>query len=96
MPGFVKICSTYKNLMIFLHQDCAATIVSDQYSGRRKLVVYGSYSTTVNFKWLDPHGGWTTISASQHNNEWMKSVSVTNYEHYLMGGYTSNHYESYK
>ena len=44
--------------------------------------------------WLDPQSGWGTMTGAIMNNEYMKVIALTNFEYYMMGGYTDRHGKS--
>ena len=72
-------------------RDCAAAIIPYKDSMRRRIVVYGIWARRVNYVWLDPAGSWSTMEESHFHNEYMYAVSVSKYEHYIMGGKSNRH-----
>ena len=56
------------------------------------LLVYGSDAKYVNFMWLDPESGWSYTTQSPFRNNYMKAVSLSRWEHYLMGGHTAGYH----
>jgi len=73
--------------------DCAAVIVGWPRSNHRRImIVYGRNSKTTNYMWLDPESSWSTTTASSFNTDFMKAVSLSKWEHYLMGGRTSSYH----
>ena len=72
-------------------RDCAAAIIPYKGGLRRRIVVYGIWSRRVNYVWLDPPSTWSTMDESHFHNEYMHAVSVTKYEHYIMGGKSNRH-----
>ena len=80
--------------MMFI-QDCSVAIIPNIHNGRRRLIVHGSGSSTVNHMWLDSEGSWgTTTESITSGHHFTRVVSVAKYEHYLMGGSTSRHGKS--
>ena len=78
-------------IILYHKKDCTAAIVHNRDNGRRKLIVYGRSSSTVNCIWMDPWGSWTTCTSGYSSSQYQYIVSLTKFEHYLMGGYTSTH-----
>ena len=72
-------------------RDCAAAIIPYKGGLRRRIIVYGIWARRVNAVWLDPQTGWHTIEESHFHNEYMYAVSVSKYEHYIMGGKSNRH-----
>ena len=66
-------------------------IIANKRNGRRRIIVYGRWTTRVNFIWLDPTGSWGTMEDSQFYSQYMYAVSLTKYESYIMGGKTNWH-----
>ena len=52
------------------------------------MLAYGRNSKWGHYMWLDPEGSWSTTTSLQFNNDYMKAVSLSKHEHYLMGGRT--------
>ena len=70
-------------------QDCAAVIVGWPRSNHRRImIVYGRNSKNTNYMWLDPESNWGSTTKSSFNTDYMKAVSLSKWEHYLMGGRT--------
>ena len=54
--------------------------------------MYGSDAYRVNYMWLDPEGGWSYMTESPFRNNYMKAVSLSRWEHYLMGGLSNSYH----
>ena len=54
--------------------------------------MYGSDSYNVNYMNLDPESGWSYQTGSAFRNNYMKAVSLSRWEHYLMGGLTNGYH----
>ena len=72
-------------------RDCAAAIIPYKGAMRRRIVVYGIWERRVNYVWLDPPSDWSTMEESHFHNQYMYAVSVSKYEHYIMGGQSNRH-----
>ena len=89
--GLDKWENMYDNSLPYDADDCSVAIMHNHHNGRRRLVVHASYSTRVQLMWLDPQSSWTTMTSSITSMHSMRVISVTKFEHYLVGGYTSRH-----
>ena len=70
-------------------------IVAKKHTQRRYLLVYGRWSTTVNYMWLDPEQCcWSTMAAAVYKTQFVFGVSLTKWEAYLLGGKSSQHDQS--
>ena len=70
----------------YFSQDCAAVIIGWEHNQRRRIIIYGADSYYVNYMHLDPASGWSYMQQSQFRNNYMQAVSLSRWEHYLMGG----------
>ena len=56
------------------------------------MLAYGRNSKWAHYMWLDPEGSWSTTTSLQFNTDYMKAVSLSKWEHYLMGGRTYDYH----
>ena len=72
-------------------QDGACTILYESRTKTRRLILIGGYSDEAQYNRLDSNSHWTSMTDPLSYVRFMHIVKLSEYEAYMMGGYSTRH-----
>ena len=78
----------------FVSQDGACTILYESRTKTRRLILIGGYNEEAQYNRLDSNSHWKSMTDPLSYVRFMHIVKLSEYEAYMMGGYSTRHGKS--